>query len=89
VAQQHARSVFHESLAGTKPYPSRGTQFEVLDVQMLMYAESEEERSAHAQLEAAFQQCRRVLQDDRGRAGAQLEQRYAFAGCRWAYAECC
>ena len=50
---------------------------------------SAEERSAHAQLEAAFQQCRRVLQDDRGRAGAQLEQRYAFAGCRWARAVCC
>jgi serine/threonine protein kinase len=82
VAQLHARSVFHGSLAGTKPYPSRGTQFEVLDVQMLMHAESEEERSEYAQLESAFQQCRRLLQDQLGRSGAQLEQRYAFAGCK-------
>jgi hypothetical protein len=82
VARQHARSVFHESLAGTKPYPSRGTQFEVVDVQVLMYAETKEKRSMHTQLEATFQQCRHKLQDERGRTGAQLEQQYAFVGCR-------
>jgi hypothetical protein len=49
---------------------------------MLMYAELEEEQSTHTRLEAAFKHCRRVLQDERGRSGAQLEQQYAFAGCR-------
>ena len=75
VAEQHVRAVFYESLAGTQPYPSRGTSFEVTDIELLS------QHASNRQLEAEHAECRRALQQ-KGRSGMELEEQYAFVGCR-------
>ena len=82
VAEQHVRAVFFASLAGTQPYPARGTQFELVEVELLGH-DGAADAHAHApqELEAAYARCRAEL-ERRGRSGAELEEKYAFVGCR-------
>ena len=70
------RAVFFESLAGTQPYPGRGTQFELAGVALLR-----QDGAAQRALEAAYARCRAEL-ERRGRSGSELEEKYAFVGCR-------
>ena len=72
------RAVFYESLAGTTPYPSRGTQFAVTKIELLAQPDS----LSQCELEAAHAECRKGL-ERKGRSGVELEERYAFVGCRY------